>query len=158
MRICIIGIAALLAAGSWARGDEVPTISYQSIPLMVIRGEIEKADLYDFGREGVDAVFTTKDGSAVAVKKTFGLNEDAVLQQYLKDHNIPFTVYESPYKGPLSTKRSDTSSLWMTLPMLLMFGLPLILIVILLMQARTIARQAETIRALVTNKDSQPGA
>ena len=158
MRTCILVITALLAAGSWARGDEMPTVSYQSIPLMVIRGEIEKADLYDFSGDGVDAVFTTKDGSAVAVKKAIGLNEDAVLQQYLKDHNIQFTVYESSYKGPLSTKRPGMSSLWMTLPMILMFGVPVILLLILLMQAKTIARQAETIRALVTNKDTQPGA
>jgi len=158
MRICIIGIAALLAAGSWTRGDEMPTVSYQSIPLMVVRGEIEKADLYDFSSDGVDAVFTTKDGSAVAVKKPIRLNEDAVLQQYLKDHNIQFTVYESSYEGPLSTKRPGMPSLWMTLPMILMFCVPVILLLILLMQARTIARQAETIRALVTDKDSQPGA
>lgn len=134
-----------------ANGVELKTVSYQSVPQLVADGEIKKIEIYDSGMANVDAIFTKKDGATVAVKKPRGLDQDAVFQQYLKDNGIQYIVYDYEYAGVKPTKRSPfwKSTLFMILPIVFMFGIPVLLILAIIKQAKTISKQTDTIKALV---------
>ena len=139
---------ALSTLGSYAQ--EMETISYQTIPQLVLNDEIDAVEIYDFGGNDIDAVFTKKDGSTVAVKRPLGLDQDAVLQQYLTDNRIQYTVYDYEFQGSAKKRPfGGPSTLFMILPMVLMFGIPVLLILVIIRQSKTIAKQAETIKSLI---------
>lgn len=73
MKIYTALIPIICMATSLVFGKGIETISDQSVSQLVATGEIEKAEIYDFGGNDIDAVFTKKDGSTIAVKRPFRL-------------------------------------------------------------------------------------
>jgi hypothetical protein len=140
-------------------GAELDTVSYQSVPQLVASGGIEKVEIYDSGMNDIDAVFIKADGTTIAVEKPHGLDKDSVFHQYLKDNNVQYIVYDYKYgeEGISSRGPFGKSKMWfMLLPMLLVFGVPVLLILVIMRQAKTISKQADTIEALANKKNSQP--
>lgn len=145
IRLFVVALLGLMPALAPAAPE---TINYQSVPQLLAQGEIANVEIYDFGGKGVDAVLTRPDGSTLLIKRPIGLDEDAVLQAYLKEHNIPFLVYDRKYAGPAGEGKVGNSMTFVILPVLLTVGIPLLLILVILKQTRTTSRLAETIRTL----------
>ena len=154
MKHRILWVALLGLAPTLVPAAAPETLNYKSVPQLMAQGEIAKVEIYDFGRQDVDAVLTRPDGTTLLVKHPVGLDEDAVLQEYLKEHNVPFLAYDHEYNGPAGPPKPGHSAMFLALPVVLMVGVPLLLILVILKQTRTISRLAETIRVLSENVHS----
>jgi len=144
-------IIFLCMTASITIGADLDTVSYQSVPQLVAGGGIEKVEIYDSGMNDIDAVFIKADGATIAVEKPHGLDKDSVFHQYLEDNNVQYMVYDYEYgeDGISSRRPFGKSTMWFALlPMLLMFGVPVLLILVIMRQAKTISKQTDTIRAL----------
>lgn len=141
--IMFISIAAL------TYGADPEMIKYQCVPQLVKSGEIKSAEIYDNGLCGIDVVFTKSDGGIIAAKRPIGLDKDSVLQQYLSDNNIRYMVFDCEYgkKG-----RSQASKIWFAFfPLFLLFGIPILLIMVILRQSKIISKQTNVIATLTAN-------
>lgn len=139
-------------------GGELESVSYHSVPQLLSSGEIEKVEIYDSGVSDVDAVFTKSDGTVFSVEKTHGLDEDPVFQQSLKDHDIQYVIYDYEFEGKSKKKRLGRSSWFMIMPMVFMFGIPVLLVLVIIKQAKTISKQADVIKVLAEKENEVPPA
>jgi outer membrane protein assembly factor BamB len=77
----------------------VDILQYQSVPELLASKEIKKVEIYDrSGHHNIDAVFITTSATRIPVSRCYGLDDDPVFHQYLRDNNIRYTVYDKELK------------------------------------------------------------
>lgn len=114
-------------------------VSYSTFVRDLTDSKVTEVDVYDYGRE-VDLTYETLDGELRATKGPIGLDNDELLSFTLNSQEVPFTVHAQKYDG------AGVSSDWMMqIGSFAFFLIPVLLILVILRQSKTIRTLGEAL-------------
>ena len=112
--------------------EEIPEIvDYSTFVNELTSGSIVSVDLYEFGRE-IDITYQNSAGEFHGTKKRYRPKDDELLTYTLRQEGIPYTVHAEEFKSP------DAQFEWLALTSMSFFLVPILLLIIVIYQARTI--------------------
>lgn len=146
-RWTIILFALLMPFASFAAESLAPeNLNQRSLFDKINQGDISEFIIYKSYNSEVDATATDKDGTLYVVKRPYNYEEDDFFIDYLKLKDIPLTILDEAYQGPLPEDTENNKS-YMVIAYL-MYAIPIILILALILMVRTISRQSKVIEKL----------
>lgn len=149
MKKLILSATVLCLSISGGMAESPEAISYSSIPPMVAKKQIQKAEIYDSSHGRIDFILTLKDGVSYSVNRPYGVDQDSILHQYLNDNDIEYIIYDRKYEETEDDEKwYSSASLMGVLPLIFMLGVPILLILIVWRQAKTISKQTDIINKL----------
>lgn len=142
---CMVMILVSLAAV--ASGAEKEVLSYRTFIDYAKQGKVKSVVVSGYGVDAINATIE-KDGgeTTFSVKKPFNVGEDALLLDFLTEHNIPHEILDRDMQSP--------RFMWAAmLPALLMFAVPgLMLVLMVILAFLTLSKISHVERMVESDK------
>lgn len=143
---CMVMMLVSLAAV--ASGAEKEVLSYRTFIDYAKQGKVKSVVVSGYGVDAIKATIE-KDGgeTTFSVKKPFNVGEDALLLDFLTEHNIPHEILDRDMQSP--------RFMWAAmLPALLMFAVPgLMLVLMVILAFLTLSKISHVERMVESDKE-----
>ena len=125
--------------------SDLTLVKYQQFIDHLDTGLVSDVSIYDFSTE-VEITYKFND-TDYATRGSFGANEDTLLHRTLETKSIDYTLLSEKYEGPGSSKSnlSEYTSL-------LIFTVPVLLVIVILVQASAIKRLTSKLPSVSNGK------
>lgn len=113
-------------------------VAYSTFVRDLTESKISDVQIYDYGKE-VDITYKTSDGALRAARSPTGSDSDELLSYTLKSKEVPFTIHAEEYSS------GGSSFEWVNLISFSFFLVPLLMLIVILRQSKTIRDMAESL-------------